>query len=92
MRLFFRGALKVARVLQDNAGSSIFLLLKAIKQQVSKGPLDAITGKVRYTLNDDCLLKEDIEFETLVSHPRLNRRLNISDFAIFLRVCSQLTL
>nr|XP_026690967.1 plexin-B1 [Ciona intestinalis] len=51
--------------LRDIAGNHIFLLLKAIKQQVSKGPLDAITGKARYTLNDDRLLKEDIETEIL---------------------------
>nr|CAB3264961.1 plexin-B1 [Phallusia mammillata] len=51
--------------LRDSAGGPLFLLLKAIKQQVSKGPLDAITGKARYTLSDDRLLKEDIEFDIL---------------------------
>ncbi|XP_076807405.1 plexin-B2-like [Clavelina lepadiformis] len=50
---------------REKAGSPIFLLLKAIKQQVSKGPLDAVTGKARYTLSDDRLLQEDVENEVL---------------------------
>ena len=44
------------------------MLLKAIKQQVSKGPLDAVSGKAMYTLSDDRLLKEDIPNRVLVSY------------------------
>ena len=56
---------------QQKSGKVIFMLLKAIKQQVSKGPLDAINGKARYTLSDDRLLKEDIEHKTLVRTRRV---------------------
>ncbi|PKK21021.1 plexin D1 [Columba livia] len=32
-----------------------------IKQQINKGSIDAITGKARYTLNEEWLLRENIE-------------------------------
>lgn len=43
------------------------MLFRAIKHQVDKGPVDAVTGKAKYTLNDNRLLREDIEYHTLVS-------------------------
>uniref|UniRef100_A0A672Q075 Plexin B3 n=1 Tax=Sinocyclocheilus grahami TaxID=75366 RepID=A0A672Q075_SINGR len=36
--------------------------LLAIKYQVDKGPVDAVTGKAKRTLNDSHLLREDIEY------------------------------
>lgn len=56
-------------------GEPFFLLLCAIKQQINKGSIDAITGKARYTLNEEWLLRENIEAKpqvgcfTLSSHP-----------------------
>lgn len=43
------------------------MLFRAIKHQVDKGPVDAVTGKAKYTLNDNRLLREDVEYRTLVS-------------------------
>ena len=54
-------------VLQDHAGSSLFMLYKAIKLQVEKGPVDAVTGDARYSLSEDRLLREKIEPRSLVS-------------------------
>lgn len=42
------------------------MLFKAIKHQVDKGPVDAVTRKAKYTLNDNRLLREDVEYKTLV--------------------------
>lgn len=42
------------------------MLFRAIKHQVDKGPVDAVTGKAKYTLNDNRLLREDLEYRTLV--------------------------
>lgn len=42
------------------------MLFRAIKHQVDKGPVDAVTGKAKYTLNDNRLLREDVEYRTLV--------------------------
>lgn len=43
------------------------MLFRAIKHQVDKGPVDAVTGKAKYTLNDNRLLREDVEYRTLVT-------------------------
>ena len=42
------------------------MLFRAIKHQVDKGPVDAVSGKAKYTLNDNRLLREDVEYRTLV--------------------------
>lgn len=54
--------------LQETVGEPFFLLLCAIKQQINKGSIDAITGKARYTLNEEWLLRENIEAKPQVSH------------------------
>ncbi|XP_028680882.1 plexin-B1 isoform X1 [Erpetoichthys calabaricus] len=51
--------------LRDFAGESLYMLFRAIKHQVDKGPVDAVTGKAKYTLNDNRLLREDVEYRTL---------------------------
>lgn len=48
-------------LLQETVGEPFFLLLCAIKQQINKGSIDAITGKARYTLNEEWLLRENVE-------------------------------
>uniref|UniRef100_A0A3B5AV80 Plexin-B1 n=1 Tax=Stegastes partitus TaxID=144197 RepID=A0A3B5AV80_9TELE len=52
--------------LRESAGESFYMLFRAIKHQVDKGPVDAVTGKAKYTLNDNRLLREDVEYRTLV--------------------------
>ncbi|XP_061583993.1 plexin-B1-like isoform X2 [Cololabis saira] len=51
--------------LRDSAGESLYMLFRAIKHQVDKGPVDAVTGKAKHTLNDNRLLREDVEYKTL---------------------------
>lgn len=55
-------------------GEPFFLLLCAIKQQINKGSIDAITGKARYTLNEEWLLRENVEAKPQVrrSRPQLS--------------------
>lgn len=45
----------------------MFMLYCAIKQQMEKGPIDAITGEARYSLSEDKLIRQQIEYKTLVS-------------------------
>uniref|UniRef100_A0AAQ4QFE7 Plexin b1a n=1 Tax=Gasterosteus aculeatus aculeatus TaxID=481459 RepID=A0AAQ4QFE7_GASAC len=52
--------------LRESAGESFYMLFRAIKHQVDKGPVDAVTGKAKYTLNDNRLLREDVEYRTLL--------------------------
>lgn len=53
--------------LKDCAGSSLFLLYKAIKHQIEKGPVDAVIHDARYSLSEERLLREQIEHGTVVS-------------------------
>lgn len=52
--------------LKDYAGSSLFLLFKAIKHQVEKGLVDAITHDARYSLSEERLLREQIDHNIVV--------------------------
>lgn len=45
------------------------MLYCAIKQQMEKGPIDAITGEARYSLSEDKLIRQQIEYKTLVRRP-----------------------
>ena len=51
---------------QECAGEPLFLLYCAIKQQMEKGPIDAITGEARYSLSEDKLIRQQIDYKTLV--------------------------
>uniref|UniRef100_A0A8C2WKP6 Plexin-A2 n=1 Tax=Cyclopterus lumpus TaxID=8103 RepID=A0A8C2WKP6_CYCLU len=53
------------RFLKECAGEPLFMLYCAIKQQMEKGPIDAITGEARYSLSEDKLIRQQIEYKTL---------------------------
>uniref|UniRef100_A0A1A8UH63 Plexin-B1 n=1 Tax=Nothobranchius furzeri TaxID=105023 RepID=A0A1A8UH63_NOTFU len=48
--------------LKEVAGEPLYMLYRAIKYQVDKGPVDAVTGKAKRTLNDSHLLREDMDY------------------------------
>ncbi|KAG7247530.1 hypothetical protein CRUP_015960, partial [Coryphaenoides rupestris] len=47
------------------AGEPLFMLYCAMKQQMEKGPIDAITGEARYSLSEDKLIRQQIDYKTL---------------------------
>ncbi|CAH2316473.1 plexin-B3 isoform X2 [Pelobates cultripes] len=51
--------------LREAAAEPLYMLFCAIKYQVDKGPVDAVTGKAKRTLNDGRLLREDIEYRPM---------------------------
>lgn len=51
-------ALSMYDYVREQAGSQLFLLFSAIKRQVEKGPVDAITHDARYSLSEERLLRE----------------------------------
>ncbi|XP_043357276.1 plexin-A3 isoform X4 [Dermochelys coriacea] len=53
------------RFLKECAGEPLFLLFCAIKQQMEKGPMDAVTGEARYSLSEDKLIRQQIDYKTL---------------------------
>ncbi|XP_067284216.1 plexin-C1 [Pseudorasbora parva] len=51
--------------LRESVGQSLFLLVSALTQQISKGPVDSVTEKALYTLSEDWLLCQTQDFEAL---------------------------
>lgn len=49
--------------LKNDAGEPLFMLFKAVKQQAEKGPVDAVTGEARYSLSEDKLLRQAVDFK-----------------------------
>uniref|UniRef100_A0A182NZN8 Sema domain-containing protein n=1 Tax=Anopheles epiroticus TaxID=199890 RepID=A0A182NZN8_9DIPT len=54
--------------LRNYAGNSLFLLYKAIKHQIEKGLVDAVTHDARYSLSEDRLLREQIIHSVVTLH------------------------
>ena len=42
------------------------MLFRAIKQQVDKGPVDAVTSEAKYSLSEDKLLRQMVDYKPLV--------------------------
>uniref|UniRef100_A0A8C1FQX3 Plexin A3 n=1 Tax=Cyprinus carpio carpio TaxID=630221 RepID=A0A8C1FQX3_CYPCA len=55
----------VLKQLLECAGEPLFMLYCAIKQQMEKGPIDAITGEARYSLSEDKLIRQQIDYKQL---------------------------
>ncbi|XP_056311631.1 plexin-C1-like [Danio aesculapii] len=51
--------------LRESVGQQLFLLVSALTQQISKGPVDSVTEKALYTLSEDWLLCQVQDFEPL---------------------------
>lgn len=51
--------------LRESVGQPLFLLVSALTQQISKGPVDSVTEKALYTLSEDWLLCQVQDFEPL---------------------------
>merc|ERR1719317_1525808 len=58
-------ALAMYDYMKDYAGSSLFVLFKAIKFQIEKGPVDSCSHDARYSLSEDRLLREAVAANTV---------------------------
>ena len=54
------------KFLRECAGEPLFMLFRAVKQQVDKGPVDAITSEARYSLSEEKLIRQSIDFKPMV--------------------------
>ncbi|KAL1450173.1 hypothetical protein WDU94_002622 [Cyamophila willieti] len=61
------------KFLRDSAGEPLYMLFRAIKQQLEKGPVDAITGQGRYSLSEDKLIGNVIEFKPMTVSVSIGR-------------------
>lgn len=55
------------KFLRECAGEPLYMLFRAVKQQVDKGPVDAITSEARYSLSEEKLIRQSIDFKPMVS-------------------------
>ncbi|KAL4225917.1 hypothetical protein ACF0H5_013905 [Mactra antiquata] len=53
------------KYLRDLAGSGLYVLYRALKLHVEKGPVDCMTGDARYTLSEDKLLRDKVDAKLL---------------------------
>ncbi|XP_033647146.1 plexin-A2-like isoform X1 [Asterias rubens] len=52
--------------IKDTAGEPLFKLFIAIKQQMEKGPVDAITGEARYGLSEVKVIRQQINYTVMM--------------------------
>lgn len=57
--------------IRDCAGTPLYILFLSIKQQIYKGPVDAISSEARYSLSEDKLIRQSIDYDTLTIRVQL---------------------
>ena len=53
------------KFLKECAGDPMYLLFQAIKHQVDKGPVDQVTHEARYSLSEEKLIRQTLEYKTI---------------------------
>lgn len=53
------------KFLKECAGDPLYLLYFAIKHQVEKGPVDEITSEARYSLSEEKLIRQQIDYKPI---------------------------
>lgn len=53
------------KFLKESAGEPSYLLYRAIKHQVDKGPVDMCTSEARYSLSEEKLIRQSVEYKSL---------------------------
>ena len=54
------------KFLRECAGEPLYMLFRAVKHQVDKGPVDAVTSEARYSLSEEKLIRQSIDFRVMV--------------------------
>ena len=52
--------------LQDHVGEPLFILFRAIKSQLEKGPVDVVTGEAKNSLSEEKLLRQHMDVKVRV--------------------------
>ena len=50
---------------QEHVGQPLYLLFRAVKNQLEKGPIDVITGEARYSLSEQKLIRQKMDVELI---------------------------
>ncbi|XP_060879256.1 plexin-A2 [Metopolophium dirhodum] len=62
------------KFLRECAGEPLYLLFRAMKQQVDKGPVDAITSEARYSLSEEKLIRQSIDFVPMTVYVSISQQ------------------
>ena len=54
--------------LLETVGPPLFVLFKAVKAQLEKGPIDVISGEAKNSLSEEKLLRQSFESKVLLLH------------------------
>ena len=57
--------------IRDCAGTPLYILFLSIKQQIYKGPVDALTCEARYSLSEEKLIRQAVDYETVIVRVKL---------------------
>ena len=60
----------LACLLQEHVGEPLFILFRAIKSQLEKGPVDVICGEAKNSLSEEKLLRQHMEVKVYKKYTR----------------------
>ncbi|KPM03170.1 plexin-A-like protein 3 [Sarcoptes scabiei] len=61
------------KFLKECAGEPLYLLYFAIKHQVDKGPVDEITSEARYSLSEEKLIRQQIDYKPMTVYVSIHQ-------------------
>lgn len=76
------------KFLKECAGEPLYMLFRAVKGQVDKGPIDAITSEARYSLSEEKLIRQLIDFKSITIYVSINQQIQQSHHQIQSQVYS----
>nr|XP_033814619.1 plexin-A4 [Geotrypetes seraphini]XP_033814620.1 plexin-A4 [Geotrypetes seraphini] len=79
------------KFLKECAGEPLFSLFCAIKQQMEKGPIDSITGEARYSLSEDKLIRQQIDYKTQILNCMNPDNVNSPEIPVKILNCDTIT-
>ncbi|KAL1129886.1 hypothetical protein AAG570_012830, partial [Ranatra chinensis] len=62
------------KFLRECAGEPLYMLFRAMKQQVDKGPVDSITSEARYSLSEEKLIRQSIDFKPMTVYVSISQQ------------------
>ncbi|XP_046596582.1 plexin-A4 isoform X1 [Neodiprion lecontei] len=62
------------KFLRECAGEPLYMLFRGMKQQVDKGPVDAITSEARYSLSEEKLIRQSIDFKAMTAYVSISQQ------------------
>lgn len=62
------------KFLRECAGEPLYMLFRAMKGQVDKGPVDAITHEARYSLSEEKLIRQLIDFKIMTVYASITQQ------------------